>query len=59
MLWPLTFGGRLRPEFPDVRADVEAWCADEGITRPSDALIADFYVPMTAWVARPIVQSSA
>jgi D-glycerate 3-kinase len=30
---------------------VEAWCAQEGIARPSDALIADFYVPMTAWVA--------
>ncbi len=51
MLWPVTFAGKLRPEFPDVRADVEAWCADEGIARPSDALIADFYVPMTAWVA--------
>ncbi len=51
MLWPLSFRGRLRPEFPDVRADVEAWCADEGIARPSDALIADFYVPMTDWVA--------
>lgn len=51
MLWPLSFRGRLRPEFPDVRADVEAWCAEEGIARPSDALIADFHVPMTAWVA--------
>jgi len=51
MLWPVSFRGRLRPEFPDVRADVEEWCATEGIARPSDALIADFYVPMTAWVA--------
>jgi D-glycerate 3-kinase len=51
MLWPLSFGGSLRADLPDVRADVEAWCADEGIVRPSDALIADFYVPMTAWVA--------
>ncbi len=51
MLWPISFRGRLRPEFPDVRVDVEAWCASEGIRRPSDALIADFYVPMTAWVA--------
>ena len=51
MLWPLSFRGRLRPEFPDVRSDVEEWCAEEGISRPSDALIADFYVPMTAWVA--------
>lgn len=51
MLWPLSFRGRLRPELPDVRGDVEAWCAAEGIARPSDALIGDFYVPMTAWVA--------
>ena len=58
MLWPLPFGGRLRPEFPDVRADVEAWCADEGIARPSDALIADFYVPMTAWVADHVEDST-
>ena len=58
MLWPLTFRGGLRPEFPDVRADVEAWCADEGITRPSDALIADFYLPMTAWVADHVEDST-
>ena len=51
MLWPLSFRGRLRPELPDVRGDVEAWCAAEGIARPSDALIGDFYVPMAAWVA--------
>ena len=51
MLWPLSFRGGLRPEFPDVRADVEAWCAEEGIGRPTDALIADFYLPMTAWIA--------
>jgi len=54
VLWPLSFRGRLRPEFPDVRADVEAWCAEEGIERPSDALIADFYVPMAAWVAEHV-----
>jgi len=58
MLWPLTFRGGLPPEFPDVRADVEAWCADEGITRPSDALIADFYLPMTAWVADHVEDST-
>jgi D-glycerate 3-kinase len=54
----MSFRGRLRPEFPDVRADVEAWCADEGIARPSDALIADFYVPMTAWVADHVEDST-
>ena len=51
MLWPRSFGGSIRADIPDVRADVEAWCAAEGIARPPDALIADFYVPMTAWVA--------
>ncbi len=34
-----------------MRAEVDAWCAEEGIVRPSDALIASFYVPMAAWVA--------
>lgn len=51
MLWPRSIGTRLRPDLPDVRADVHAWCADEGIPCPSDALVADFYLPMTAWVA--------
>jgi len=51
MLWPRAVHGHLRPQLPDVRADVEAWCADEGISRPSDALIADFYLPMAGWVA--------
>ena len=51
MLWPRSIGTRLRPDLPDVRADVQAWCADEGIPCPSDALVADFYLPMTAWVA--------
>ena len=37
---------------PDVRSDVEAWCGAEGIARPSDALIADYYVPMAEWVAQ-------
>jgi D-glycerate 3-kinase len=41
----------LRRDLPDIRADVDAWCAEEGITRPSDALIADFYLPMAEWVA--------
>ena len=51
MLWPRSFGGSIHSGVPDIRADVEAWCEAEGIGRPSDALIADFYVPMTAWVA--------
>jgi D-glycerate 3-kinase len=51
MLWPVSVRGSLRTELPDVRADVQAWCASEGIARPSDAVIADFYLPMTAWVA--------
>ena len=51
MLWPRSVHGRLHPALPDVRSDVEAWCAEEGVARPSDALIADFYVPMAAWVA--------
>ena len=44
-------GGRLRRELPDVREDVELWCAEAAVPRPSDALIADFYLPMAAWVA--------
>jgi len=51
MLWPRSVYGRLHPGLPDIRADVEAWCEAEGVPRPSDALIADFYLPMTAWVA--------
>ena len=51
MLWPRSFGGSIHAGVPDIRADVEAWSAAEGIVRPSDALIADFYAPMTAWVA--------
>ena len=50
MVWPRSVHG-LRREVPDVRKEVEAWCSEEGIPRPSDALIADFYVPMAAWVA--------
>jgi D-glycerate 3-kinase len=51
MLWPRTFVGSIHSGVLDVRADVEAWCVEEGIARPSDALIADFYGPMAAWVA--------
>jgi len=51
MLWPRSFGGSIHGGFPDVRADVESWCAREGIARPSDALIADFHLPMAGWVA--------
>jgi D-glycerate 3-kinase len=54
MLWPVSPRGRFRNELPDVRAEVETWCAAEGIVRPPDTLIADFYVPMTAWVAEHI-----
>ncbi len=54
MLWPTSIDGRLRPDLPDVRKDVEAWCADEGIPRPSDTLIADFHLPMAAWVAEHV-----
>lgn len=50
MIWPRSVRG-LRREVPDVRHEIEAWCAEEAIPRPSDALIADFYVPMAAWVA--------
>jgi D-glycerate 3-kinase len=50
MLWPRAVY-RLRREVPDVRGEVNVWCAEEGIPRPSDALIADFYVPMASWVA--------
>ncbi len=52
MLWPRHES--LRRELPDVRADVDAWCAEQGIERPSDARIADYYVPMTAWVAEHV-----
>jgi len=51
VLWPRSIGVSLRGEIPDVRPDVEAWCEAEGIARPTDALLADFYVPMTAWLA--------
>jgi D-glycerate 3-kinase len=34
-----------------LRADVDAWCTEEGIARPSDALIEGFYLPMAGWVA--------
>lgn len=51
MPWPRSFGGSIHSGVPDVRADVDTWCAAEGIARPADALIADFYVPMAAWVA--------
>ena len=50
MIWPRSVSG-LRREVPDVRREVEQWCADEAIPRPSDALIADFYLPMATWVA--------
>jgi D-glycerate 3-kinase len=54
MLWPSTVRGRLRSDLPDIRADVEAWCVEEGIPRPSDSLIASFHVPMAAWVAEHV-----
>lgn len=50
MLWPRSIHG-LRRELPDIRAEVEAWCSEEGVPRPSDALIADYYLPMAAWIA--------
>ena len=53
MVWPRSVHG-LRREVPDVRSDVEAWCKEAGIPRPPDALIADFYVPMAAWVAEHV-----
>jgi D-glycerate 3-kinase len=34
-----------------VRPDIQDWCLREGIPRPSDRLIAEFYVPMTEWLA--------
>lgn len=54
MLWPLRPQSSLRPELPDVRVDVNAWCAEEGIDRPSDAIIGGFYVPMAAWVSEHV-----
>ncbi|MGB3051750.1 MAG: hypothetical protein WBB42_12165 [Polyangiales bacterium] len=51
MLWPRPIGGSIHGRAPDIRAEVEACCIEEGIARSSDALIADFYLPMTAWVA--------
>jgi len=54
VLWPRTIQTRLYPDLPDVRADVESWCAEEGIPRPSDVLIADFYLPMAEWVAQRV-----
>ncbi len=51
MLWPRLVAGSIHETLPDVRVDVEAWCAIEGIARPSDVLIADFYLPMAGWIA--------
>lgn len=51
MLWPRSIRGRLRPVLPDVREDVWAWCDEARIARPSETLVADFYVPMSSWVA--------
>jgi len=51
MLWPRSIRAGIHERLPDIRADVEVWCAEEAIARPSDALIAELYVPMTAWVA--------
>jgi len=36
---------------PDVRPLVEAWSKAEGIERPTDAVIANFYFPMARWIA--------
>jgi len=58
MLWPHSFDGRLRTASHDVRAEIETWCAAEGIARPSEALIAKFYVPMTEWVAERVEGST-
>jgi D-glycerate 3-kinase len=54
VLWPRSIDARLRPALPDVRGEVDAWCADEGIPRPSNDLIADFHVPMAEWVAEHV-----
>ena len=51
MIWPRSIHG-LRREVPDVRSELEAWCAEEAIPRPSDALIANYYLPMATWVAQ-------
>jgi len=55
VLWPLSSVRSLHVEVPDVRPQVEAWCEAEGIARPSDSLIADFYVPMARWIAEHVV----
>lgn len=34
---------------------MEQWCESEAIARPTDALIADFYVPMATWIAEHVV----
>ena len=53
MLWPLRVRG-LRRDIPDVRSEVQAWCASEGLPRPSDAEIAGYYVPMARWIAEHV-----
>ena len=58
MLWPRTFGGSIRAGVPDVRAEIQDWCTREGIPRPSDALIADFYLPMTNWLAEHVEEQT-
>ncbi len=55
VVWPLSSVRSLHAEVPDVRPQVEAWCEAEGIARPSDALIAGFYLPMAEWIAEHVV----
>jgi D-glycerate 3-kinase len=54
MLWPPSIRGQLLPSLPDVRPDVWAWCDEMGIVRPPDATVADFYVPISTWVAEHV-----
>ena len=58
VLWPPSSIRSLHSEVPDVRPQVKAWCEAEGITRPPDELIADFYVPMTEWIAEHVVDQT-
>ncbi|MGB5808897.1 MAG: hypothetical protein WBG86_00130 [Polyangiales bacterium] len=58
MLWPRSSIRSLHSAVPDIRPLVDAWCAQESIARPPDALIADFYVPMASWIADHVVDGT-
>ena len=58
MLWPLSSIRSLRSEVPDVRSQVETWARAQGIPCPSEGLVADYYVPMSRWLAEHVIDQT-